>query len=183
MHIVALIQIRPNEYHDYSPLQIVCGKEPNISHMRIFGCAIYVFISPPQRTSMGPQRKLGIYIDYESPSILKYLEHITGDQFIAQYVECIFDEDHFLEFGGDKNQILKGCREISWNVKDLQYLDPRTSQTKLKVHKIINLQYFASNMPNEFIGYKGVTKSHIPAVNTPQRVELPKGLSISTDAP
>ena len=73
LHVVALIQIRPTANHDYSPLQIVCGKEPNISYLRIFGCAVYIPISPPQRTSMGPQRKLGIYIGYESLSILKYL--------------------------------------------------------------------------------------------------------------
>ena len=77
LHVATLIQIRPTTYHDYSILQIMCGKEPNISHLRIFGCAFYVPISPPQRTSMGPQRKLGIYIGYESPSILKYLEPIT----------------------------------------------------------------------------------------------------------
>ena len=106
----------------------------------------------------GPSEKARyIYIDYESPSILKYLEHITRDQFTTQYADCIFDEDHFLASRRDKNQKLKGCREISWNVKDLQYLDPQTSQTKLKVHKIINLQYFSSNMPNAFIDHKGVT--------------------------
>ena len=33
LHAVALIQIRPTAYHDYSTLQIVCGKEPNISHL------------------------------------------------------------------------------------------------------------------------------------------------------
>ena len=47
LHATALIQIRPTTYHDYSPLQIVCGKKPNISHLRIFGCAVYVPISPP----------------------------------------------------------------------------------------------------------------------------------------
>ena len=127
LHVVALIQIRFTAYHDYSPLQIMYGKEPNISHMRIFGCAVYVSISPPQRTSMGPQRKLGIYIGYESPSILKYPEPIIGDRYTARYTDCIFDEDHFPALGGDKSQKLKECREISWNVKDLQYLDSRTS--------------------------------------------------------
>ena len=58
---------------------------------------------------MGPQRKLGIYIGYESPSILKYLEPMTRDQFIARYVECIFDEDHIPALGGDKNKKLKEC--------------------------------------------------------------------------
>ena len=139
LHAAALIQIRSTAYHDFPPLQIVHGKEPNISHLRIFGCAVYVPISPPQHTSMGPQRKLGIFISYESPSILKYLEPITGDQFTARYVDCIFDEDNFSALGGDKNQKLKECREITWNVKDLQYLDPHTSQTELEVHKIINL--------------------------------------------
>ena len=95
---------------------------------------------------MGPQRKLGIYIGYESPSILKYLEPITDDQFTARYVDCIFDEDHFPTLGGDKNKKLKECREISWNVKDLQYLDPRNSQAEQEVQKIINLQYLASNL-------------------------------------
>ena len=47
LHTVALIQIRPSAYHDYSLLQIVRGKEPNISHLQIFGCAVYVPISPP----------------------------------------------------------------------------------------------------------------------------------------
>ena len=95
---------------------------------------------------MGPQRKLGIYIGYESPSILKYLEPITDDQFTARYADCIFDEDHFPTLGGDKNKKLKECREISWNVKDLQYLDPRISQAEQEVQKIINLQYLASNL-------------------------------------
>ena len=95
----------------------------------------------------------------------------------------MFDEDHFPALKGDKNQKLKEYREISWNVKDLQYLDPRTSQTELEVQKIINLQYLACNLPNEFTNHKGVTKSHILVVNTPQRVEVPKGSSISTDAP
>ena len=183
LHADALIQIRPIAYRDYSPLQIVHGKKPNISHLRIFGCSVYVPISPPNRTSMGPQRKLGIYIGYESPSILKYLELITRDQFTARYVDYIFDEDHFPALGGDKNQKLKECLEISWNLKDLQYLDPCTSQIELEVQKIINLQYLVSNLLDAFTGHKGVTKSHIPAINTPQRVEVPKGSSISIDAP
>ena len=88
-----------------------------------------------------------------------------------------------MALGGDKNQKLKKCREISWNVKDLQYLDSRTRQTKSEVQKLINLQYSASNLQDAFTDHKGVTKSHISAVNTPQRVEVPKGSSISIDAP
>ena len=74
LHEAALIRIRPTNYHEFSPLQLVFCREPNISHLRIFGCAVYVPITPPQRTKMGPQRRLGIYVGYESPSIIKYLE-------------------------------------------------------------------------------------------------------------
>ena len=83
LHAAALIRIRPTAYHKYSPLQLVSGREPDISYLRVFGCAVYVPIAPPQRTKMGPQRRLGIYVGFESPSIIKYLEPLTGDPFTA----------------------------------------------------------------------------------------------------
>ena len=95
LHAASLIRIRPTSYHKYSPTQLAYGQEPNISHLRIFGCAVYVPISPPQRTKMGPQRRLGIYVGFESPSIIRYLEPLTGDVFIAQFVDCHFSETTF----------------------------------------------------------------------------------------
>ena len=73
LHASILIRIRPTSYHEFSALLLVYGQEPNISHLRIFGCAVYVPIGPPPRTKKGPQRQLGIYVGYESPSIIKYL--------------------------------------------------------------------------------------------------------------
>ena len=54
LHAASLVRIRPTAYHKYSPLQLIFGHQPNIFHFRIFGCAVYVPISPPQRTKMGP---------------------------------------------------------------------------------------------------------------------------------
>jgi hypothetical protein len=99
LHAADLIQIRPTAYNTVSPLQLVRVNQPSISHMRKFGCVVYIPISPPQRTSMGPHRKLGIYVGYESPSIIKYLEPLTGDLFTARYADCIFDEDNFPALG------------------------------------------------------------------------------------
>ena len=67
LHAAALIHIRPTSYHSSSPLQLVFDIEPDISRLRIFGCVVYVPIAPPKCTKMGPQRRLGIYIGYESP--------------------------------------------------------------------------------------------------------------------
>jgi hypothetical protein len=44
---------------------------------------------------------LGIYIGYESPSIIKYLEPSTGDIFIARFANCHFDESNFPTTGGE----------------------------------------------------------------------------------
>jgi hypothetical protein len=121
---------------------------------------------------MGPHRKMGIYVGYSSPSIMKYLEPLTGDLFAARYADCIFDEDNFPTLGGEKNH--KECREIDWNVEGIHSLDPRTNESELEVQKIINLRKIANNLPDAFTDYKGVTKSHVPAMNVPERVEISK---------
>jgi len=172
LHAADLIQLRPTAYHENSPLELVRGNQPNISHLRKFGCATYIPISPPQRTIMGPHRKLGIYVGYQSPSIIKYLEPLTGDLFTARYADCIFDEDHFPALGGD-TKYQNVCQKIDWNVQGIPSSDPRTQETELQVQKIIDLQHIANNLPDAFTDYKGVTKSYIPARNVPERVEVP----------
>ena len=173
LHAAALIRVRPTAYHEYSPIQLVRGHEPNVSHLRVFGCAVYVPIAPPQRAKMGPQRRIGIYVGYESPSIIKYLEPLTGDLFTGRFADCIFDEAHFPALGGDNLKLQNECREISWNENRLNYLDPCTSQTELEVQRILHLQGLASQLPDAFTDLKRVTKSHIPAENAPPRVEIP----------
>ena len=103
MHAANLVHIRPTAYHEYSPFQLVLGKPPNISHIRIFGCAIYVPITPTHRTKMGPQRILGIYVGYDSPSIIRYLEPSSGDVFTAHFADCHFNENLFPPLGGEKS--------------------------------------------------------------------------------
>ena len=103
LHAADLIQLRPTAYHTSSPLQMVRGDPPSISHMRKFGCAVYVPISPPKRTSMGAHMKMGIYVGYLSSSIIKYLEPLIGDLLTARYADCIFNEEHFPALEGEFN--------------------------------------------------------------------------------
>jgi len=171
----------PTAYHDTSPLQLVHGKEPSISHLQIFGCAVYMPIPPPQRTAMGPHRKLGIYVGYVTASIIKYLEPMTGDLHMARYADCVFDEDQFPALGGDRHP--EECREIEWNASGMQSLDPRTSESELEVQRIIHLQGLANELPDAFTDHKRVTRSHIPAVNAPERVQVPLKATNSTVSP
>ena len=45
------------------------------------------------------------------------------------------------------------------------------------MQKIVHLQAIANQLPDAFTDTKGVTKSYIPAVNAPARIEIPKGQS------
>jgi hypothetical protein len=172
LHAADLIQLRPTAYHSTSPIQMVHGNPPSISHLHKLGCCVYIPISPPQRTAMSLDRKVGIYVGFQSPSIIKYLEPLIGDLFTAHFTDSIFVEEHFSALGGDfKYQ--KECQEINWNTQSGPGTDPRTTETELQVQKIIHLQRLANELPDAFTNYKGVTKSIIPARNAPERVEVP----------
>ncbi|KAI3692362.1 hypothetical protein L6452_32176 [Arctium lappa] len=174
LHATTLIRIRPTSYNASSPLKMVFGQEPNISHLRIFGCAVYVPIAPRQRTKMGPQRRLGIYVGYESVSIIKYLDPSTGDLFTARFAGCHFNESEFPSLGGGTKQ-LENQSKISWSELSLSHLDPRTKQCELEVQKIIHLQGLANQLPDAFTDPKKVTKSHVPAANASVKIDIPKG--------
>ena len=73
LHATSLIRIRPTTYHKYFPVQLAYGQESNISHLRIFGCGVYVPIFPPQQTKIRPQKRLGIYIGFESHQLFDIL--------------------------------------------------------------------------------------------------------------
>ena len=176
LHAATLIRIRPISYHEFSPLQLVHGQEPNIYHLRIFGCAVYIPITPPHRTKMGTQRRLGIYVGYESPSIIKYLEPSTKDLFTARFADCHFDEKLYPTLGGETKQVV-----INWNELSLSHYDPRTKQCEQKVQKIIHLQNLASQPPYAFTDPKIVTKSHIPIANAPIRIVVPEGQLITAN--
>jgi hypothetical protein len=80
---------------------------------------------------MGPHIKLGVYVGYHSPSIIKYLEPLTEDLFTVWYTDCIFNEDHFLTLGGDYKY--HSDQEINWDDKSIISSDPRTKETELQV--------------------------------------------------
>ncbi|KAL0341184.1 UNVERIFIED_CONTAM: hypothetical protein Sradi_4635200 [Sesamum radiatum] len=179
LHAESLIHFRPTAYHKFSPLQLVSGREPNISHLKVFGCAVYVPIPPPQRTKMGHKRRLRIYVDFESPSIIKYLEPMTGDQFTARYLDCQFNETIFPVLGGEDKEIKRN--DIAWNATSMSFLDPRTNDSELEVQRIIHLQNVANRLPDAFIDTKKVT-NHILAENIPARLEVPEVTLTQTKA-
>ena len=54
IHAANLIRLRPTTNNDLSPLQLAKGYQPNISHLRVFGCVVYVLIAPTHRPKLAP---------------------------------------------------------------------------------------------------------------------------------
>ena len=131
LHAAALIRLRPTASLLQSPLQMVLGYESDISHLRTFGCGVQVPIAPPKRTKMGPRRHLGIYVRFNSPSIIMFLEPTTGDLFTARFAYCHFNETIFPSIGAPKIEMAakkKSVKVFSWNEKNLSQFDPRTPE-------------------------------------------------------
>ncbi|CAA7045926.1 unnamed protein product [Microthlaspi erraticum] len=145
LHAGALVQVRPSAYNKFSPIQLAFGNMPNISHLRVFGCAVYIPIAPPQRSKMGPQRRLGIYVGH-------------------------FDENEFPALGGGSRESPNDITK--WCTHSLAYLDPPSNQREVEVQKIIHMQRLANQLPMSS-DTKRVTKSYIPAANAPSKIEVP----------
>ena len=167
MHVASLIRIRLTSCHEYSHSKLVLGKQPNISHLRVFGCAVYVPIAPPQR-------RLGIYVGFDSLSIIRYLEPLTKDVFRARFADCHINETVFPPLGGEKS-ISEERREITRNASTLSHFDPHTNQCELEVQRIIHLHNLANQLPNAFVDAKKVTKSHISVANAPAQINVLEG--------
>ena len=127
---------------------------------------------------MGPQCHLGIYVGFNSPSIIRFLEPTTGDLFIARFADCHFNETMFPSIGTPKIEMAakqKPVKVFSWNEKNLSQFNPRTPECENEVQRIIHLQAIANRLPDAFNDATKVTKSHIPAVNAPARIAVPEG--------
>ena len=82
---------------------------------------------PPQCTKMGPQLRLGIYVGFGSPSIIRYLEPLTSNIFKAQFEDCRFDKNIFSSLGKEKS-LPEARQEITWNNSTLSHFDPRIKE-------------------------------------------------------
>ena len=118
---------------------------------------------------MGSQRRLRIYVGFDSPSIIRYLGPLTGDAFTVHFVDCRFNGSVFPPLSREM-PILEERQEIISNASTMSHFDPCTNQCELKVQKIIHFQNLANQLLDAFVDTKKVTKSHILAANTPASI-------------
>ena len=100
---------------------------------------------------MGPQLRLGIYVGFNSPSIIRFLEPTSGDLFTARFVDYHFNETMFPSIRTPKIEMAakqKPVKVFSWNEKNLSQFDPRTPECENEVQRIIHLQAIANRLPD-----------------------------------
>ncbi|KAB2595459.1 retrotransposon protein [Pyrus ussuriensis x Pyrus communis] len=137
---------------------LVTGYEPDVLYLRVFGCAIYVPIVSPLRTKMSPQRKMRIYVDYDSPSIVRYLEPLIGDLFITRLADYHFDKTVFSSLRGDKHaNVPVKRRELSWYAPTMSHLDPHTAQSETEMYPA-----YVNNPPRKAGPSPKMGRPHLP---------------------
>ena len=67
------------------------GKKPNVSHLKIFGCLVYVHILNEKRTKLDPFVKKGIFVGYYEVS-KAFRIYISGFHHIKISRDVTFDE-------------------------------------------------------------------------------------------
>ena len=116
---------------------------------------------------------MGIYVGYDAPTIIRYLEPMTGELFTARFADCHFDETSFPPLGGDTNASIPNERqELTWYAPTMSHYDPRTAQCETEVQRILDLQKVADSMPDSFTDTAKVTRSDIPSQNVPARLNV-----------
>ena len=68
------------------------GEVPDVSHLRIFGCPVYMHIPKDKRTNLDPLGQKGIFVGYNEIS-KAYRVYVPRYKKIEICRDVVFDED------------------------------------------------------------------------------------------
>jgi hypothetical protein len=78
------------------PEEMFTRKKPEVSHLKIFGCPVFVHIPKEKRTKLDPSGKKGIFVGYCEVS-KAFKIYIPGYHHIEINRDVTFDEDATLK--------------------------------------------------------------------------------------
>ena len=88
------VYIKNRLYHHSiktTPYQLMTGNQPDLTHLRIFGCRVFVKITGKRKSKLDHHTSTGIFIGYTaSNKIIRYIDEKTGT--IKTATHAIFDE-------------------------------------------------------------------------------------------
>ena len=164
LHAAVLLRLRPTLLLTQTPLEVASGVTPHIAHLRTFGCEVWVPVPEPKQRTITPHRIRGIYLGYDSPSIIRYKLPLSDDIHKARFQNCKFIETRF-----PGSQIRNTHPNL--NFKDLQTMtlnpDPRTALADSEVRKLLNLRNLAEKIPDGFHSGPRIVRSPVPGSGNP----------------
>ena len=79
-----------------TPEEMFTRKKPEVSHLKIFGCPVFVHIPKEKRNKLEPSGKKGIFVGYCEVS-KAFRIYIAGHRHIKISRDVTFDEEAALE--------------------------------------------------------------------------------------
>jgi hypothetical protein len=76
---------------DMTPEEAFSGKKPNVEHVRIFGCYVYIRISKDKRKKLESSGKKGIFVGYSESS--KAYRIYISEQHKVEVIEDVICSD------------------------------------------------------------------------------------------
>jgi hypothetical protein len=94
------------------------GKKPNVEHLRIFGCPVYIHIPEDKRKKLEPSGNKGIFVGYNESSKASRIYNL---------------EKHKVEFIRDVtfNENMAFNKSIEETTQEEEYEDPKEESTCL----------------------------------------------------
>ena len=173
LHTTALLRLCATHLHIQYPLELVFGRTPNVSHLRTFGWRVWIPIPEPQKKTIGTHRQKGIYVGYDSPSIICYLSILTGillrDFLNSQ--NSHFDETSFPSLPNTKNASILDFFALQTFIHNR---DLHTALSKQEVQKLVSLKALANKLPDGFSNTPRITRDPVPGAGLPSLQILPR---------
>ena len=128
-------------------------------------------MSEPKLKTIGTHRIEGIYVGFDSPSVIRYLSLPAGTLLRAQFQNSHFDETIFLVLPNNKDT---GLLDFFAPQTFTQNLDPCTALTEQEVRKLVSLKALADRLPDGFADAPCITQDLAPGAGLPSLCNVPQ---------
>jgi hypothetical protein len=91
---------------DKTPKEIFSGIKPEVRHLRIFGCHVYIHVPKKKRTKMEPSGKKGVSVGYNENS-KAYRIYVPGQRQIEVSRDVTFHEEVAFKKSRELHPLLK----------------------------------------------------------------------------
>jgi hypothetical protein len=75
-----------------TPEEVFSGIKPELGHLRIFRCPVYIHVPKEKRTNMEPSGKKGVFVGYSENS-KAYMIYVLGQREIEVGRDVTFHEE------------------------------------------------------------------------------------------